>query len=136
VTWRVWPKRWARSARENRTKDIALWLADDDEAELIEQKEKEAIERGVKSTPPAAPPVMTTRCTSSFCKARLRMRSSMVPPDDDEAELIEQKEKEAIERGETLGAKGGKKAAQKRKRDLTLDDMYHEGENTPLYCCD
>lgn len=62
-------------ARENRTKDIALWLADDDEAELIEQKEKEAIERG-----------------------------------------------------ETLGAKGGKKAAQKRKRDLTLDDMYHEGE--------
>jgi DNA helicase INO80 len=63
-------------ARENRTKDIALWLADDDEAELIEQKEKEAIERG-----------------------------------------------------ETLGAKGGKKAAQKRKRDLTLDDMYHEGEH-------
>ncbi|CAG8895575.1 unnamed protein product [Penicillium egyptiacum] len=62
-------------ARENRTKDIALWLADDEEAELIEQKEKEAIERG-----------------------------------------------------ETLGAKGGKKAAQKRKRDLTLDDMYHEGE--------
>ncbi|KAJ5775711.1 uncharacterized protein N7511_000722 [Penicillium nucicola] len=62
-------------ARENRTKDIALWLADDDEAELIEQKEKEAIERG-----------------------------------------------------ETLGAKGGKKAAAKRKRDLTLDDMYHEGE--------
>ncbi|KAJ5145923.1 Helicase C-terminal [Penicillium bovifimosum] len=61
-------------ARENRTKDIALWLADDDEAELIEQKEKEAIERG-----------------------------------------------------EALGAKGGKKA-QKRKRDLTLDDMYHEGE--------
>ncbi|OGE57279.1 hypothetical protein PENARI_c002G04408 [Penicillium arizonense] len=62
-------------ARENRTKDIALWLADDDEAELIEQKEKEAMERG-----------------------------------------------------ETLGAKGGKKAAAKRKRDLTLDDMYHEGE--------
>jgi DNA helicase INO80 len=67
-------------ARENRTKDIALWLADDDEAELIEQKEKEAIERG-----------------------------------------------------ETLGAKGGKKAAAKRKRDLTLDDMYHEGEiNQPI----
>ncbi|KAJ6107779.1 Helicase C-terminal [Penicillium sp. IBT 18751x] len=63
-------------ARENRTKDIAMWLADDDEAELLEKKEKEALERG-----------------------------------------------------ETLGApKGGKKAAQKRKRDLTLDDMYHEGE--------
>ncbi|KAJ5574021.1 Helicase C-terminal [Penicillium hispanicum] len=62
--------------RENRTKDIAMWLADDDEAELLEQKEKEAQERG-----------------------------------------------------EALGtAKSGKKAAQKRKRDLTLDDMYHEGE--------
>jgi DNA helicase INO80 len=61
--------------RENRTKDIAMWLADDDEAELLEQKEKEALERG-----------------------------------------------------ETAGAKGGKKAAQKRKRDLTLDDMYHEGK--------
>ena len=67
-------------ARENRTKDIALWLADDEEAELIEQKEKEAQERG-----------------------------------------------------EALGAaKGGKKAAQKRKRELTMDDMYHEGENTPF----
>jgi DNA helicase INO80 len=66
-------------ARENRTKDIAMWLADDDEAELLEQKEKEALERG-----------------------------------------------------ETLGGapKGGKKAAQKRKRDLTLDDMYHEGKHT------
>ncbi|KAJ5100373.1 Helicase C-terminal [Penicillium angulare] len=63
-------------ARDNRTKDIALWLADDDEAELIEQKEKEAIERG-----------------------------------------------EAM-----AAAKGKKAAAAKRKRDLTLDDMYHEGE--------
>lgn len=69
-------------ARENRTKDIALWLADDDEAELIEQKEKEAFERS-----------------------------------------------------EALGAaKGGKKAAaQKRKRDMTLDDMYHEGELLPIH---
>jgi len=63
-----------RAPRENRTKDIAMWLADDDEAELLEQREKAALERG-----------------------------------------------------ESLGAKGGKKAAQKRKRDLTLDDMYHEG---------
>jgi DNA helicase INO80 len=48
--------------------------------------------------------------------------------DDEQAELIEQKEREALERGETLGAgKGGKKNAQKRKRDITLDDMYHEG---------
>ncbi|KAL4942120.1 hypothetical protein BDV06DRAFT_169023 [Aspergillus oleicola] len=49
--------------------------------------------------------------------------------DDEQAELIEQKEREALERGETFGAgKGGKKATQKRKRDITLDDMYHEGE--------
>ncbi|KAL4890466.1 putative DNA helicase ino80 [Aspergillus ambiguus] len=62
--------------RESRTKDIALWLADDEQAELIEQKEKEALDRG-----------------------------------------------------EVFGSsKGGKKAAQKRKRDITLDDMYHEGE--------
>ncbi|KAJ5104986.1 Helicase C-terminal [Penicillium alfredii] len=32
--------------RENRTKDIAMWLADDQEVELLEQKEKEALERG------------------------------------------------------------------------------------------
>ncbi|KAL4883279.1 SNF2 family N-terminal domain-containing protein [Aspergillus karnatakaensis] len=49
--------------------------------------------------------------------------------DDEQAELIEQKEREAAERGETFGAsKGGKKSAQKKKRDITLDDMYHEGE--------
>ena len=61
--------------RESRTKDIALWLADDEQAELIEQKEKEALDRG-----------------------------------------------------EVFGAaKGGKKAAQKRKKDVTLDELYHEG---------
>ncbi|WEW56561.1 Putative DNA helicase ino80 [Emydomyces testavorans] len=64
----------ARS-RENRTKDIAMWLADDDQAEMLEQKEKEAFEKG-----------------------------------------------------EEPGAKKGKKASAKRKRDITLDDMYHEGE--------
>ncbi|KAL5342971.1 SNF2 family N-terminal domain-containing protein [Aspergillus crustosus] len=49
--------------------------------------------------------------------------------DDEQAELIEQKEREAAERGETFGAtKGGKKTAQKKKKDITLDDMYHEGE--------
>lgn len=31
--------------RQDRTKDIALWLADDDQAALIEQKEKEAAEK-------------------------------------------------------------------------------------------
>ncbi|KAI9729984.1 MAG: putative DNA helicase ino80 [Cirrosporium novae-zelandiae] len=37
-------------SRENRTKDIAMWLADDDEAELIEQKEKEAAENAIDET--------------------------------------------------------------------------------------
>jgi chromatin-remodeling ATPase INO80 len=66
--------------RENRTKDIALWLADDDQAALIEQKEKEAAER----------------------------------PEE-----------------ETTKGKKGKKAmvAGKRKRgEMSLDDMYHEGK--------
>ncbi|KAK2774024.1 putative DNA helicase ino80 [Emmonsiellopsis sp. PD_33] len=64
-------------SRENRTKDIAMWLADDNQAEMLEQMEKEQLEKG-----------------------------------------------------EEPGAKKGKKggAAAKRKRDVTLDDMYHEGE--------
>ncbi|PGH15786.1 hypothetical protein AJ79_02166 [Helicocarpus griseus UAMH5409] len=62
-------------SRENRTKDIAMWLADDNQAEMIEQMEKEAMDKA-----------------------------------------------------EEMGAKKGKKAAAKRKRDVTLDDMYHEGE--------
>ncbi|KAF3482441.1 uncharacterized protein GIQ15_05200 [Arthroderma uncinatum] len=64
-------------SRENRTKDIAMWLADDDEAKILEQKEKEAMDKGEEAA--AAP-------------------------------------------------KKGKKAAPKKKRDVTLDDMYHEGE--------
>ncbi|KAK2742337.1 putative DNA helicase ino80 [Myotisia sp. PD_48] len=62
-------------SRENRTKDIAMWLADDKEAEIIEQKEKEALDKG-----------------------------------------------------EEFGVKKATKRAAKKKRDLTLDDMYHEGE--------
>ena len=61
-------------SKENRTKDIALWLADDEQAELIEKKEKEVAERGEE------------------------------------------------------GKKGGKKAKLGgRKKDVSLDDMYHEG---------
>ena len=33
-------------ARENKTKDIAMWLADDEQAEMIEKKEKELLEKG------------------------------------------------------------------------------------------
>jgi DNA helicase INO80 len=67
--------------RDNRTKDIAMWLADDDQAALIEQKEKEAAEK----------------------------------PGEDEAK----------------GKKGKKAGAGilKRKRgEMSLDDMYHEGK--------
>ena len=69
----------ARS-RENRTKDIAMWLADDDQAAEIEKKE---------------------------------------------AELREKEEKEGPTKGRKKGGGGGK-----RGKELSLDDMYHEGEDT------
>ena len=67
-------------SKENRTKDIAMWLADDDQAELIEKKEKEIAEKGEEPK------------------------------------------------------KGGRKpkAAGKRK-DLSLDDMYHEGKLSSFF---
>lgn len=61
-------------SKENRTKDIALWLADDEQAEMIERKEKEEAERGEEAR------------------------------------------------------KGGRRAkAGGRKKEVSLDDMYHEG---------
>ncbi|GAB7357249.1 hypothetical protein MBLNU459_g8228t1 [Dothideomycetes sp. NU459] len=64
----------ARS-RDNRTKDIALWLADDDQAAAIERKE---------------------------------------------AEIAEQEAKEPN--------KGKKRKAPTKKKEVSMDDMYHEGE--------
>lgn len=64
-------------SKENRTKDIALWLADDEQAELIEKKEKEVAERGEEAK------------------------------------------------------KGKKGKAVGRKKDVSLDDMYHEGMPSP-----
>ena len=61
-------------SKDNRTKDIALWLADDDQVEMIERKEKEVAEKA------------------------------------DE------------------GGKKGKKKALGRKKDVSMDDLYHEGE--------
>jgi DNA helicase INO80 len=66
-------------SKENRTKDIAMWLADDEEAEMIERKEKEAAEKG-----------------------------------------------EEMKRGGKKAKAGGK------KKDLSLDDMYHEGMSNPI----
>ncbi len=65
-------------SKENRTKDIALWLADDEQAELIEKKEKEVAERGEEAK------------------------------------------------------KGKKGKAGGKKKDVSLDDMYHEGMPAPL----
>jgi DNA helicase INO80 len=67
--------------RDNRTKDIAMWLADDDQAALIEQKEKEAAEK----------------------------------PAEDEAKSRK-------------GKKGGTGILKRKRGEMSLDDMYHEGE--------
>ncbi|KAF6241740.1 hypothetical protein HO173_000452 [Letharia columbiana] len=48
--------------------------------------------------------------------------------DDDEAELIEKKEQEIAAKSEEQGKKGGRKKTGGRKKDVSLDDMYHEGE--------
>ena len=40
-----------RSQRENRTKDIAMWLADDDQAAEIERAEQEMAEREAREGP-------------------------------------------------------------------------------------
>ena len=64
-------------SKENRTKDIAMWLADDEEAEMIERKEKEAAEKG-----------------------------------------------EEMKKGGRKPKAGGK------KKDVSLDDMYHEGRSS------
>ncbi|KAI1814924.1 SNF2 family N-terminal domain-containing protein [Poronia punctata] len=48
--------------------------------------------------------------------------------DDEQAELIEQREKELLESGE-LDKASKKRGGNKRKREaVSLDDMYHEGE--------
>lgn len=71
-----------RDRRENRTKDIALWLADDDQAALIEQKEKENADK---------PEEESTRKRSKKAAAAA--------------------------------------ASRKRRGEMSLDDMYHEGES-------
>lgn len=71
-----------RDRRENRTKDIAMWLADDDQAALIEQKEMELAEKP-------------------------------------EEETTKKKSKKAA---------AAAAASRKRKGEMSLDDMYHEGK--------
>ncbi|KAF1809258.1 hypothetical protein P152DRAFT_167385 [Eremomyces bilateralis CBS 781.70] len=69
-------------SRENRAKDMALWLADDEQAEIIERKERERAEMAEKEGP--------------------------------------------------MG--GRKKKAGKKRGEMSLDEMYHEGVYpTPSY---
>ncbi|KAL8710985.1 MAG: hypothetical protein Q9220_004584 [cf. Caloplaca sp. 1 TL-2023] len=51
--------------------------------------------------------------------------------DDEQSRIIEQKEKEVAEKGNDEGKKGGRKKAAGgggRKKDVSMDDLYHEGE--------
>jgi DNA helicase INO80 len=73
-----------RRAPENRNRDIAMWLADDEQAEMIERREKELLESG-------------------------------------EYDKIQKKRGGKRKRGGEGGAGGG--AA------VSLDEMYHEGES-------
>ena len=52
--------------------------------------------------------------------------------DDEEAELIEKKEQEIAAKSEEQGKKGGRKKTGGRKKDVSLDDMYHEGKISPM----
>ena len=73
-----------RTTKESRSKDIALWLADDDEAAEIEKREREREEREARG------------------------------------EALPQKK---------LSKKAIAKAAAQARRNMSLEDMYHEGES-------
>ena len=53
--------------------------------------------------------------------------------DDEEAELIEKKEQEIAAKGEEQAKKGGRKKTGGRKKDVSLDDMYHEGKRDTIH---
>ena len=53
--------------------------------------------------------------------------------DDEEAELIEKKEQEIAAKGEEQAKKGGRKKTGGRKKDVSLDDMYHEGKKDTIH---
>lgn len=74
-----------RRPTENRNKDIALWLADDEQAEMIERREKELLESG-------------------------------------------EIDKQTKKRG------GGGGASKKKREAVSLDDMYHEGKIHQQLC--
>ncbi|SMR56678.1 unnamed protein product [Zymoseptoria tritici ST99CH_1E4] len=69
-----------RSRETNRTKEMAMWLADDDQVEAIERREAEVLEEEAKSGKQGA------------------------------------------------GGKKRKNAAAGKRKEVSMDDMYHEGE--------
>lgn len=87
--------------------------------------QKEEVQRVVISGGAAGGVDFNTRAAGTGSRTK---DIAMWLADDEQAQILEQKEKEAIGRTESAAAKGGKKAAQKRRKDLSLEDMYHEGK--------
>ena len=77
-------------SKENKAKDIAMWLADDEQAEMLEKREREA------------------------------------------AEAAERGEGDAAAAAAAPRVKAKKKATGGRKREVNMDDMYHEGKHAPV----
>ena len=85
--------------------------------------QKEEVQRVVISGGSGAGVDFNTRSKDSRGK-----EFAMWLADDEQAELIEQKEKEIAERGEEVkkGKQKGKSTG--KRKDVSLDDMYHEGK--------
>jgi len=77
----------------NRTKEMAMWLADDDQAAAIERREMEVLEEEAKTA------AGTATATGTATKGKKRKAAAM----------------------------GGK------RKEVSMDDMYHEGKFAPLH---
>ena len=78
-------------SKENKAKDIAMWLADDEQAEILEQREREAAEKGDEGANGGG---------GGPAKVKSKKKAA---------------------------ATGG------RKREVNMDDMYHEGKPLPSH---
>ena len=85
--------------------------------------QKEEVQRVVISGGSGAGVDFNTRSKDSRGK-----EFAMWLADDEQAELIEQKEKEIAERGEEVKKGKQKGKASGKRKDVSLDDMYHEGK--------
>lgn len=66
-----------RMPRENRTKDIAMWLADDDQAAELERKEKEADERAARGEEEPKQKKMSKKAQAKEAAAQRRAARQM-----------------------------------------------------------